>query len=234
MQTLKALLVLVTSISFAAAPFWSDFNGFDPSLYPNPQQNPPIQPAGYAFAIWGLIYLALIAHAGFGVIARRDDEGWDRTRWPLILSLGIGTFWLMVAETSPIWATILIWAMLISALASLYRGSAALPGWIGSVPLGLYAGWLSAASWVSLGLLGAGYGIGFGEVVWGYIILALALAFIVAQLRALGWSPGYGAAAIWATIGIMVANWGTSWGMVALGGIGVLILLAQLWLSRRV
>ena len=234
MTTLKAVLVLLTAIAFAAAPFWSEFNGFDPTLYPNPQEDPPIQPAGYAFAIWGLIYVALIAQAAYGLIAKREDLAWDRARWPLIISLGVGTFWLMVAETSPVWATILIWVMLIAALAALYRAQWAAPNWIATIPLGLYAGWLSAASWVSLGLLGAGYGIGFGEVVWGYIILALALAFIVAQLRALGWSPGYGAATVWATVGIVAANWGSSWGMVGLGALGILILTAQLWISRKV
>jgi hypothetical protein len=88
---MKAILVLAAAIAFASAPLWSDgFGGFDPYRYPDPQVDPPVQPAGYAFSIWGPIYLWLLAHAAYGLFARADDAGWDRTRWPLFISLGIG------------------------------------------------------------------------------------------------------------------------------------------------
>ena len=40
--------------------------GYDPGQFPVVIARPSIQPAGYAFAIWGLIYAWLMAHAGFG------------------------------------------------------------------------------------------------------------------------------------------------------------------------
>jgi hypothetical protein len=95
-------LVLVATLSFVASPYVTDgFAGFDPDLFPIPQDRPPVQPAGYAFAIWGLIYLWLIVHAGFGLFQRADDAGWDAPRWPLFVSLGLGTGWIAVANTSP-------------------------------------------------------------------------------------------------------------------------------------
>ena len=52
---------------FAASPFLSEgFNGFAPDQFPVPQDDPPVQPAGYAFSIWGVIYLWLIVGTGFG------------------------------------------------------------------------------------------------------------------------------------------------------------------------
>ena len=75
---MKSALVLLASLTFALAPFLSpDFVGFDPDRYPIPQVDSPVQPAGWAFAIWGLIYLALILHAVAGVIRHKGDEHWD-------------------------------------------------------------------------------------------------------------------------------------------------------------
>jgi hypothetical protein len=75
---LKAVLVLVAAVAFAVMPFFTDpFTGFGPDRFPVPVDDPPIQPAGWAFAIWGVIYLWLLASAGFGLIKRDTDPGWD-------------------------------------------------------------------------------------------------------------------------------------------------------------
>ena len=89
----KAELVAVATLTFAISPFFVPFDGFDPNQYPVPQDEPPVQPAGYAFSIWGLIYLWLLVHGVFGLLRRVDDPQWDRTRWPLFASLGVGTGW---------------------------------------------------------------------------------------------------------------------------------------------
>jgi len=50
---MKAILVLIAALAFAITPFLSpEFGGFDPNLYPMPQDDPPVQPAGWAFSIW--------------------------------------------------------------------------------------------------------------------------------------------------------------------------------------
>ena len=52
LRPVVALLCFVLSLSFAASPFFvTDFAGFDPSLFPVPQDNPPVQPAGYALSL---------------------------------------------------------------------------------------------------------------------------------------------------------------------------------------
>lgn len=218
-RRMKAVIALTAAVAFAAAPLAVPFQGFDPTLFPIPQEDPPVQPAGYAFSIWGPIYLWLLVSAGYGLGARAADAGWDATRWPLAVSLAIGAAWLAVAQMSPIWATILIWTMLLLALTALIRTPVA-DRWLLQAPVALYAGWLTAASWVSLGMLGAGYGIGPGETGWAVIALcgALVMAALV-QLR-LGRAPLYGAAVVWALVGVAVANVGTHTGILilALGG----------------
>lgn len=206
---MKAVLVLIAAIAFAVSPFLSpEFGGFDPERYPIPQRNSAVQPAGWAFSIWGIIYLWLIAHAAFGVFKYKTDAAWDRGRIALLISLAVGAIWLPVALMSPIWATILIWVMLITALMSLFQSEGATPSWIGRWPVALYAGWLSAASFVSIGLLLGGYGL-MGEISAAIVALVLATGFAAYNAYRLTSWP-YGAAVAWGFIGIAVSNIGSS------------------------
>lgn len=203
---MKPILILIAAIAFALSPFLlPEFGGFDPKLYPVPQDNPAVQPAGWAFAIWGIIYLALIFHGAYGLIKRKTDQSWDNGRLNLLISLAIGAIWLPVAFVSPIWATILIWVMLITALMSLYQTRSATPKWAVFWPVALYAGWLTAASFVSIGLILAGYGF-MGEVPAAIIALILATPFAVINIYKLRhWT--YGAAIAWGVIAIAANNW---------------------------
>ncbi|MGB8621815.1 MAG: hypothetical protein WCD16_03255, partial [Paracoccaceae bacterium] len=158
MDPVKAVLVFCATLFFVLSPLLSGgFGGFDPTQFPVPQDHPPVQPAGYAFAIWGLIYLWLLVSAGAGLFLRAKDTGWERARLPLILSLGPGAAWIGVAHLSPVWATALILWMLATALIALFL-TPQRDRWLLEVPVALYAGWLTAAGWVSVGLVGAGYG----------------------------------------------------------------------------
>lgn len=200
-------LVLVAALAFVASPWFTQgFNGFEPDQFPVPQDNPPVQPAGYAFSIWGLIYLWLLAGAVFGLLRRSDDPDWAAMRPPLALSLALGAAWLPLANLSPIAATVLIWAMLISAFVSLFRVGDT-DRWWQQTPVAIYAGWLTAASCVSIGLLLGGYGILSGTLA-ALVALSIGLVIsMVAQYR-LHRAPEYGITVIWALIGVIVSNTG--------------------------
>ena len=202
-MTLRAALLLLAALAFAVAPAFSDFSGFDPGLYPVPQEDPPAQPAGWAFAIWGPIYLALALHAAFGLWRRRDWPQWDAPRAPLVVSLAVGAPWLWVAGFSPLLATAMIWVMLAGALAALSRTTSALDRWVLLPPVAVYAGWLTAASCVSVALVLAGWGI-VGEVAAAWVALALALGIGAAVQWRLARAPEYGGAVIWALVAIAV------------------------------
>lgn len=90
-------------------------------MFPVAIARPAIQPAGYAFAIWGLIYLWLIAHAIFGLWQRHDNPAWQRSRLPLtgavlLGAVWLGAVWLAIAQNYPITATVTILAMAALAL----------------------------------------------------------------------------------------------------------------------
>ena len=211
---MKAILLLVAALAFASAPFWtSGFGGFDPNRYPNPQIDPPVQPAGYAFSIWGPIYLWLVVHGVYGLLARAEDAAWDRTRWPLVVSLAGGASWISVAQVNPPMATLLIWVMLGGALMALLR-TPTRDRWLLAGPVALYAGWLTAASFVSIGLLGAGYGVAFGETGWAWAAILAAFATVLAVQSRVPHAPEYGLAAAWAFVAVAVANWGAAWTLV--------------------
>jgi hypothetical protein len=200
-----AILILAASLAFAASPIWvPDFGGFDPAQFPHPQLNAPVQPAGYAFAIWGVIFMWLVLAAAYGVWKHSSDPAWKPMRPILLVSLAIGAAWLPVATFSPIWATILIWLMLIPALIALFKSPSTDQVWA-SWPIGLYAGWLSAASFAAIGLLLAGYGwTSQTTAAWICVSLASILGFTV-QWR-LKRAPTYGLAIIWALIAIGARN----------------------------
>jgi hypothetical protein len=203
---LKAVLLFAATLAFVVSPFVTPgFGGFDPDAFPIPQPDPPVQPAGYAFSIWGPIYVWLAVHAAFGLFARADDVDWDEPRWPLFGSLALGASWLAVANVAPLPATVQIWAMLILAIAAVLRASPRREPWLLAAPVALYAGWLTAASWVALGISLGGYGI-LGETAAAVVALFGATVMAVAVQLRLGHAPLYGAAVVWAFLAVAVSN----------------------------
>ena len=205
MNRVWAILTALATIAFVVSPFLvPGFDGFEPSQFPVPQEDPPVQPAGYAFAIWGLIYAWLVIGAGFGALVRASDPDWAAMRPPLFASLALGAAWLPVAQVAPIPATVLIWAMLGLALLALFRVGDT-DRWLQQAPVAIYAGWLTAASCVALGLVLAGYDW-LDQTVAALVSLTVALGIAVPAQYLLHRAPEYGITVIWALVAIIVAN----------------------------
>lgn len=196
-------LVLLTAITFGLSPLFTPaFRGYDPAQFPVRIDDPAILPSGYAFAIWGLIFAWLIVHAAFGLWKRADDPIWQRMRAPLILSLAAGTVWLWVAVRSPLGASLLIAVMLAGALLALLRTPASPDRWLLLAPVAIYAGWLTAATGVSFGVLLAGFGW-LSDTASAILMLVLVLALaLYVQLR-LRRAPEYALTVIWALVAIV-------------------------------
>lgn len=228
-----ALVVLIATVTFALSPLaTTGFNGFSPGQFPVPQDDPPVQPAGYAFSIWGLIYLWLILGAGYGFWRAADDPDWRAMRAPLAISLIIGTFWISAANAAPILATVMIVVMAASAIQSMLRAGHRHP-WLQVRPVAVYAGWLTAASGVAIGVLLAGYGVVSAQTAAiACLIAVLAVALSVQAARPGEW--GYPAAVIWALAGVVVSNsTGPNWPVIALAALGVAALSLRAMQSIR-
>lgn len=236
-MTLRAILLILVTLTFAVAPFITPpFTGYDPGRFPVQNPDPSVQPAGYAFSIWSVIYLWLIAHAVYGYWKRAHSMDWDEVRLPLIASLVMGTVWLAIAGLYPVLATLGILFMLATAMVAFFKADEFYDRWMLAAPLAIYAGWLSAASAVSVGILLAGYGLlSDTESALVMVAIVVGVAGMVQWLRP--YMPVYGLTVVWALIGIVVAN-ADSNGLVALiaaaGATAMAAITFYTWHKRRV
>jgi hypothetical protein len=221
----RAILIVVLTVAFGVAPYiTTPFRGFDPSQFPVIIQRPSIQPVGWAFSIWGLIYVALAVHAIFGWRQRQDDPDWDHIRRPLGAALLVGSVWLWIATMNPFAATFGIWAMLACAVSALLRAKPGKDHWLLTFPVAILAGWLTAAANVSLGVLIAGYGW-LTDTRSAAAMLALTLAIGVAVQLRRPLAPEYGLAVIWALVGIIAVNWVPNVMVSVIAGAGIAVMV---------
>jgi hypothetical protein len=222
---IRALILLIVTLAFGAAPFVTEpFRGYDPAMFPVLISRPSIQPAGYAFAIWSVIYLWLVTHAVFGLWKRATNPAWDRTRLPLSLAIGIGAVWLGIANGYPILATVTICIMMASAVLAFLWADVDVDRWLLAAPTAIFAGWLSAAAAVSLGVVLAGYGW-LSDTVSAVTMLGVVLAIAVNVQMRRPQMPVYGLTVIWALAGVVVVNWGINPVVATIAASGIVIMV---------
>lgn len=218
------LVILALTLGFALAPWLSSgFGGFYRESFPVQVDRWPAQPAGWAFAIWGLIYLALILTAVLALGSPGRVPGWRRAAGPLGLSLSLGLFWIEAATRAPVLATAMILPMALGAILAMGRLG---PGWRAWGAVGLFAGWLTAASGVAVSVVLTGHGL-MGPRAAALLVLAavLAAALWVARRYPAVWT--YRAGVIWALIGVLAANLQAGdRAVAALAGLGIALLAA--------
>ena len=203
---MRAIIILLVTAAFIAAPAVTPpFMGYDPGLFPVRIERPSIQPAGYAFAIWGLIYVWLLLSALYG-LTRRGDPVWSKPFVPQLGALVLGTIWLAIASGFPFLATVAIVVMSGFALWAFLAADPVQDRWLMQAPLGMFAGWLTAASCVSLGVIVAGYGWLSDTGAAIAMLAAILLIAVSTQLRRPG-MPTYSVSVVWAAIGVAVVNW---------------------------
>ncbi|MDQ2091337.1 hypothetical protein [Marimonas arenosa] len=230
---LLALAVLLTTIAFALAPMLSrGFAGFTPEQFPVELEVWPVQPDGWAFAIWGVIYVWLILGALWGLINAPRDRDWQAMRQPLLASLGVGVFWIAAANASPILATVMLYVMAGFAIAALLRAGAGVPVWQRR-PVALYAGWLTAATGVGTGVVLGGYGVLSAQVAALVMLASVLVTALAVQLqRPTEWA--YPLAVIWALAGVISANLPSqNWPVVGLAAVGIITLTLGFVFSLR-
>lgn len=179
-------------------------------------------PASYAFAIWGIIFLMLIAYS----IHQIREAFFKASPSNSILSTGyyflvanlMNATWVIVWLYEFTWLSVLVMLVLLASLLviivrnDLGRSEASLvlkvfTWW----PIGIYAGWIAVATVanVSAYLAKIGWGGGFlSEVQWTLIMIAIAVGVnlymvLVRNLRS------FGLVGVWALFAIHVRHQGT-------------------------
>ena len=171
-----------------------------------------IQPAGWAFSIWGLIYTLSFVYAGYQLLS--DNELVQATRVPALTAFLGSTAWLYFAGADGVlvWLTIpilFIIALTLTAVVRLPDGSDEKTNVLSKRVLYPYAAWTGIACWLNVQTLlvdqqvvtAEAVNITLNAVLFGAIAL-YALWFF----RKSGYSLWYGGVLAWASVGIIATN----------------------------
>ena len=182
----------------------------------------PVTPAGYAFAIWGVIFAAALVFAVFQLRPPRQDAV-GRVRIPFALACAANAAWEVYVQFRAIdvVSVAIIAGGLAAALVALARAGPlaerrwTTPGVIVFAATGLMAGWLSVAAFANVAAVLAGEGFGSGPWMPAVLIAAASVLAAIVAWR----SPGR----IWVAL---AAGWGLAAVVVrnlAEGGSGVAV-----------
>ena len=176
---LATLLVIV--VNFLAAT--GRINGVLPNeisdRYPT-----VITPAGWAFSIWGLIYLGLLAFSLLQLLSSKA-AALDGVRIPYLVSCVLNCAWILLWHHFHTGVCSIVIVLL---LASLFWVLIRLPEPASFVEsaltkgvFGLYAGWVTVATFVNFAVYAVSVDAGLSDTAWNIVgILCLALALLAA------------------------------------------------------
>lgn len=238
-------LLLLLALAMPVAAWFSQQGAFGPDNATISDRYPTLLvAAGYAFAVWGLIFALDVAFAAWQALRERGATV-DRVRVPVAIGFALTALWMPVFSQEMFWlALLVIWASLAALLhATIVLSRDETPGrgmrlfaWL---PISLHAGWLSLAAFLDTAQVVVAYELGSRTQMlsWSLVLFAGAAALLLwANARMRGNVPYalvalWGLAAVWvkqsgaALAGAEVAAW------VALG-IGGLLALQTGWLLR--
>jgi hypothetical protein len=215
-DTILRYLVLAAAVVQIVYPYFVNpfRDGAQPLRGNDPSQ---IEPAGYAFAIWGPIYLLAVVYAIWQLTPSGRATPETTRIAPLAIMLYAGSsVWLAAAQYGPLWPTMPVLAiMAVCAVLALKLGTdVPNPSWQQVLclilPFGLYAGWTVCATFVNVAEVAPAYGFTrFGLSVSGYAVLSLAALTVLVGLilQLTQGNLAFAGTVAWALIGIIVAAW---------------------------
>ena len=144
-----------------------------------------ITPENYAFAIWGIIYLGLIAYGIYQLENdRRRERKIRRVDKLLIVACGAQIIWIFLFTLQQFALSILAMVAILLPLIGIYltldigQGRVSRLGrWVAHIPFSIYLGWISVATIVNVAsaLYAAEWGgWGLNDVAWTGIMLGVA------------------------------------------------------------
>ncbi|MEY8371552.1 tryptophan-rich sensory protein [Aerococcaceae bacterium 50-4] len=190
-----------------------------------------IQPAGYAFSIWGPIYLVtFIWLIRLFVKAKKGKQIVDTLGILPVINFLLNGAWIISFTQEWILLSTIVIALLLVNLVSIYTRLSRLNDrhWFDRLPFSMYFAWITVATIVNIFTWFISTGIasflGLSELSWTNILLVVAtliMGFISLKYK----DMVYPLVFVWSFIGILVANQFT---YSSLGLILVLCLIAQL------
>ncbi len=169
-------------------------------------------PAGYVFAIWGVIYVGLLAFTIFQAV-RGDHPVVRRIGWLPAISGILNTVWLLLFQYEQFVLTVpLMVALLLTLIAihlrlwSVRDQLDTASRWAVRIPFSVYLGWITVATIANVAqtLAAVGFdGFGIEPVLIASAVLLLGLAIAARFVWRFG-DVAYGLVIVWAYAGIVV------------------------------
>jgi len=173
-------------------------------------------PAGYVFAIWGLIYLGLLAYAVYQALpAQRQSPRLRSIRTLFLVGSLANIAWILLWHYQFFPLTLVAMLMLLGTLIGIYlrlrigRTSPPLVERLTvDLPFSIYLGWITVATVANVTSL-LDYlnwdGFGISPVTWMWIILA-AVLIIAVIMNFTRRDVGYALVILWAVAGIAIKH----------------------------
>jgi hypothetical protein len=169
-------------------------------------------PAGYVFAIWGLIYIGLLAYAVFQALpSQKDNPRLQATGWWVVLGGLANSTWIFLWHYEQFPPTLLAMLTLLASLIITYLNLgtgktkvSSAETWAVRVPFSIYLGWITVATVANitdvLDFVGWNQ-FGISDAVWMVVILGAVLV-IAGLMNYLRRDVAYTAVILWALAGI--------------------------------
>lgn len=173
-----------------------------------------ITPAGYVFAIWGVIYIGLIAYSIYQALpAQRTNPLFDRISWLYILSAMANCVWiflwhyLYIVAAVPVMILLFVSLLYINFELSTERTSPSRwQNWTTHLPFDIYLGWISLAMAANIAIALSSQGFTGGNIPeswWASLILSI-IAIISAIMIYRRHNRTYGLVIVWSIFGILI------------------------------
>ncbi|MDO8325068.1 MAG: hypothetical protein Q7T23_19270 [Phenylobacterium sp.] len=209
-RSLMVLLAVGVAIAIPAVQATQDI-GLSAAEFAG-QGNQTLRAAGYAFSIWGLIYLGLAVYALYQVSVAPESPTLQVLAWPSAVAIAGCGAWILASAFNAQWLSVAIIVVSAATLIwGLMRARAAAPQpptrdkllivW----PLSLLAGWLTIASAINILTVLTAQGIISPALSWA--VIGITVVLTVGGL--VGWrlrSPVYLAPIAWGLIAVYVAE----------------------------
>ena len=199
-----------------------------------------VTPEGYVFAIWGVIYVLLLAFIVYQALPSQKDKPFQKQIGAIfILSNLFNCIWLFLWQYNLITVSVIIMLGLLATLITIYLrlniGKTKVPlkeKLLVHLPFSVYLGWITIATIanVASALVSVNWaGFGLSPETWAIIALVIALVITLAVI-AMRRDVAYSLVVIWALAGIAVKQ-NTYPTIVITAEIAIAVILISLALS---
>lgn len=239
-------LVLLLAWSMPVVAWLSNTGVFGPTNGAISNQYPTlIVAAGYAFAIWGPIFLLDVIYGTWQFLDRSADRVLRRVRPLTAAGFALTSLWMVVFSQQWFWlALAIIWLSLACLLGAAWQVShtARHPRarWWQWLPLSLHAGWVSLAAFLNLAQVIVAFRLlSVSHMLpWTLALFGLAGLLVLTAIARLRGNPWYTLAVLWGLVGVYVAQHASNLDGAAIAADAALLLAAaalalSLWHLRR-